>query len=81
MNNRFLPNEPVTAVLLHPVSLAAHTHLVVFVCDDWRTRSDVKHREALKLTDCPQQWRGGERRGSQENFAADHYANQTDRFD
>lgn len=86
-NIRFLPIEPVTAVLLRPVSLAAHTNLVVFVGDDWCTQSDATHREALKLADWPEQWRGRERRGSsgsfrtQGNFAAVHYANQADRFD
>lgn len=38
-NNRFLPIEPDTAVLLHPVSLAAHTlvHIdrVAFVVENW----------------------------------------------
>lgn len=72
-------------MLLHPVSLAAHTHLVVFVCDDWCTQSDVTHREALKLTDSNGEVGKGEGPvdllGPRKIFAGDHYANQTDRFD
>lgn len=48
-NNRFLPIEPDTAVLLRPVSLITHTNLVAFGSDNWRTQSDITHRGAWKL--------------------------------
>lgn len=46
-NNRLLPVEPHTAVLLHPVSLAAHTHIVILIVEDWWMEADATRREGL----------------------------------
>lgn len=90
--NRFLPIEPDTAVLLRPVSLATHTHtnLVAFGSDNWRTHSDITQKTLGNLETGSESMgrRREERRGleggvfeAQANFPVVHYANQADRFD
>ncbi len=87
-NNRFLPIEPDTAVLLRPISLDTHTNLVAFWSDNWQTPTHSSHTEKLGnfswLNESGERVKervGGGGYKSKANFAAVHYANQADRFD